>query len=385
MAFLFAVVFVDALGFGLVLPLLPAYLPSVALPGLAAGGVVSLFSLLQFLGLPVLGVLSDRIGRRPVLLAGLVGTAGAYALLALARSPLGVFAGIALGGLLSGTISTAQAVVADIADGSRRARLLGVLGVGYGAGITVGPLVAAVASSVGPWAAPAAASLLAIANAAVGAITFHESLAPSRRDLRALRALDLVPVAAIARPLARPGLRFLYGAVLLVNASLMAVVGTASVYTARRFGWGGRENGILFAALGAIGAVAQIGLLPLLERHLGDRRHLPGALAAAALALAAVPSIAAGWLLYPALGLFAAGIGVAIPALTAMVSGLAGEDSKGTALAGMNALVSIAFVVSPLVAGALAGASPAAPWIFAAAAAAAAAALTIRGRAAGAR
>jgi DHA1 family tetracycline resistance protein-like MFS transporter len=378
MAFLLVTVFVDTLGFGLILPLLPSFFPEAGRQGIAAGSAVSLFSALQFIGLPVLGVLSDRLGRKPVLLAGLLGSCAGYVLLAVSRTPGLVYAGIAVGGLASGTIFTAQAAIADTSVEPARTRLLGVLSLGYGAGVTIGPLMGAVLARAGTHTPPAIAAVLALANAAFGAFTFSESLLPSRRSARTLSARDLLPGAALARTVRQVSLRAVYASVFLVNMSLITVLATVPVYAGSRFSWSGSETGVLFGFLGVCAVATQVVILPFAQRRLGERVFLPAGLAAAAVAVAVVPPLRAGWALFPCLCVYAVCIGVAIPTLTGRVSRGAPPGGSGSAIAGMNAVISVSFIVTPFCAGFLSSFLHAgAPWLLAGSAAIAAAAVIL--------
>ncbi len=378
--FLCITVFVDQLGFGMVLPLLPVYLSSMPVPAHAVSAAVSLYSLMQFLGLPVLGTISDRRGRKPVLLACLAATAAAYALLSLARTPGLVYAAIGMGGLAAGSSSVAQAAAAESSDGQARVRALGLLSIAFGAGITIGPAAGGLLGHTKSWLPVALAAALALLNAGFGSVALKGTAARPRSEPAGGRRL--LPVAALVPALRADRLRPLYAAVCLLNIALIVVPTTTAVYASARFGWNAGDTGVLFAVLAALAVAAQALLLPLLHARFSERALVSFALPAAALSAALVAVADRGILLYPLLGVFSVSAGIAIPCLTAQVSGSAAKGRLGEAIAGMNAVVSLAMIAGPLLAGLVAGSlGSAAPWWMAGFASITAAALFIHSQA----
>jgi MFS family permease len=214
-AFLFVAVFVDMLGYGLVVPLLPFYAGGLAGGALLVGTLGSLYAAMQFFGGPFLAGLSDRTGRRPVLVVCLLGASLAYALLGLAETLALVVAAVALAGAAGGTQATAQAFVADSTPPEGRAKGLGIIGAAFGLGLMAGPLLGGLLSLHSLQAPAFAASGFALLNAGFGLIFLPESLPEDRRSRLPLLRLD--PFSGILGALRMGGTGHLLLAVLLIN------------------------------------------------------------------------------------------------------------------------------------------------------------------------
>ena len=189
-AILFVTVFVDMLGYGLVVPLLPFYAGGLATGALLVGTLGSLYAAMQFFGGPFLAGLSDRTGRRPVLVVCLLGASLAYALLGLAETLALVVVAVALAGAAGGSQATAQAFVADSTPPEDRAGGLGLIGAAFGLGLIAGPLLGGLLSLHSLSAPALAASALALLNAAFGFFVLPESLPEDRRSRTPLLRLD---------------------------------------------------------------------------------------------------------------------------------------------------------------------------------------------------
>ncbi|CAA9399755.1 MAG: Uncharacterized MFS-type transporter [uncultured Rubrobacteraceae bacterium] len=349
-AFLFVTVFVDMLGYGLVVPLLPFYAGGLANGALLVGTLGSLYAAMQFFGGPFLAGLSDRTGRRPVLVACLLGASLAYALLGLAETLALVVVAIALAGAAGGTQATAQAFIADSTPPEDRARGLGIIGAAFGLGLMAGPLLGGLLSLYSLQAPALAASGLALANAAFGLLVLPESLPERRRSRTPLLRMD--PVSGLVRTIRMGGTGTLLLAVLLLNLAFAGLLTNFPLFSGARFGWGPSENAFFFAFVGA-GAVLTQGLLVgRMQRRFGEPALALGGLAATALCLALVGASPSGWMLYPVVGALAVGAGLAIPALTALLSRRAPAGEQGRLMGGVQAVLSLALISGPLVAGA---------------------------------
>src|SRR5919107_5664145 len=217
LAFLFVTVFVDMVGYGIVIPLLPFYVQQYA-PGAVLIGVLgALYAAMQFFGGPFLGGLSDRVGRRPVLLLCLFGTSLAYLLLGLAdKLPL-LVAAVTLAGGASGTLATAQAYIVDSTEPAHRASGLGLIGAAFGLGLIVGPVLGGLLSLVSLGAPAFAASALALVNVALGLLILPESLPSMRRTSTPI--LRLNPFTQLGSMLGMDSIRALLLAVFFLNLS----------------------------------------------------------------------------------------------------------------------------------------------------------------------
>ncbi len=349
-AFLFVTVFVDMLGYGLVVPLLPFYAGGLANGALLVGTLGSLYAAAQFFGGPFLAGLSDRVGRRPVLVACLLGASLAYGLLGLAETLIFVVAAVALAGAAGGTQATAQAFIADSTQPEDRARGLGLIGAAFGLGLMAGPLLGGFLSLHSLHAPALAASGLALANAAFGLFVLPESLPEGRRFRAPLLRLD--PFSGLVRTLRMGGTGPLLLAVLFLNLAFAGLLTNFPLFSGARFGWGASENAFLFAFVGGCAVLTQGLLVGRMQKRFGEPVLALGGLITTALCLALVGASTSGWMLYPVLGALAVGAGLAIPALTTLLSRRAPDEEQGRLMGGVQAVLSLALISGPLMAGA---------------------------------
>lgn len=211
LAFLFITVFVDMMGYGIVIPLLPFYAQQFAPRAVLIGLLGSLYAAMQFFGGPFLGGLSDRAGRRPVLLLCLFGTSFAYLLLAVSDTLLLLVVAVALAGVAGGTLATAQAYIADSTSPEDRARGLGLIGAAFGLGLIAGPVLGGLLSIFSLSVPAFAASVLALGNVAFGFFVLPESLPVVRRT--STPNLYLNPISQLGGVLRMGGIRTLLLAV----------------------------------------------------------------------------------------------------------------------------------------------------------------------------
>lgn len=348
---LMGTVFVDIVGFGIVIPLLPLYAQRFGAGPIAVAWLLAVYSLMQFLFAPVWGRWSDRRGRRPVLLLGLFGSALSYLLCGAAGSVAALMVARALAGLTGATVGVAQAYVADVTPARERARGMGLIGAAFGIGFVVGPALGGALAGYGPAVPMFAAGGLALANALVALRTLPESLPPERRSRGAT-----LSVPARLRTLLAPGLpggvRALFAASFLVTVAFAATEATLSLWAHHRLGFTPRAVALLFAYLGIVSALAQGGLTGWATRRWGERPIALVGIVLLAAGLGALPLAGSTAGLGAALALLAAGQGTAGPSLTALISRAAGADAQGHLLGVAQSLGALARVAGPLAGGA---------------------------------
>jgi DHA1 family tetracycline resistance protein-like MFS transporter len=349
LVFLFITVFVDMVGYGLVIPLLPFYTRQHAAGAALVGLLGSLYAVMQFVGGPFLGGLSDRVGRRPVLILCLLGVSLAYLLLGLAQTLVLLFAAVALAGAASGTLATAQAYIADSTPPERRARGLGIIGAAFGLGLMAGPALGGLLSLYSLHTPAFAASALALGNATFGLLILPESLPPKRRTPTPL--LGLNPVSQLRGVLGMGGIHGLLLTVFLLNLSFAGLLVNFPLFSNARFGWGATANGLFFAFVGVCAVITQGVLIGRLQPRLGDERLLLVGLSLMALNLVLVAFVPFGFLLYPVVGVLALGAGLAIPALTALISRRVSGREQGRLMGGLQAILSLTLIAGPVIAG----------------------------------
>ena len=349
LVFLFVTVFVDMIGYGIVVPLLPFYVQQQAPGAVLVGLLGSLYAAMQFVGGPFLGGLSDRAGRRPVLLFCLLGTSLAYLLLGLSDTLLLLVAAVVLAGGASGTLATAQAYIADSTSAGDRTRGLGLIGAAFGLGLIAGPVLGGLLSLYSLGAPVLAASALALCNVAFGFFVLPESLPLMRRTSTPI--LRLNPISQLGDVLRMGGIRTLLLAVFLLNLSFAGLLTNFPLFSNARFGWDATSNAFFFAFVGVCAVLTQGVLLGRLHPRLGEKRLLLGGLALMSVNLGLMALVPLGPLLYPVVGVLAVGTSLAIPSLTALISHRVSESEQGKVMGGQQAILSLALILGPVISG----------------------------------
>lgn len=361
---LFVTVFMDLVGFGIVLPLLPVYARHWGASALTNGLLLAVYSLMQFLFAPAWGHLSDRAGRRPILLISLGGSVLGYALFGLAglwhSIPL-LFLSRLLSGVMGANIAVAQAVIADTTSARDRAHGMGLIGAAFGLGFILGPVFAAVLVRFGDAGPGVGAAAICAVNFLLALRGLPETLAPEHRH-GARRGEGHVAVLTHAARM--PGVRGLLAMFLMFTVAQAIWESVLPVFGAMRFGWDEREIAHLFIFVGILAAVMQGWLVRRLRRFAGEATLLHWGAAAAALAfavLALTPRVAVH---LGALALLAFAIGACNPSMLALLSRRAGPSEQGRLLGVSQSLASLGRVIGPLLGyglihGAEAGALPA--------------------------
>ena len=331
----------DLVGFGIVLPILPLYAQRYGASPAMIGALVASFSFAQLVCAPLLGRLSDRIGRRPVLLLSLVGTAVGSLLTGLAPGLALLFVGRLLDGASGASVSVAQAAVVDVAAPEERARLLGLLSAAFGVGFVVGPALGALAALGGP----RLPFLLAAAVAALNALRAHRHLPETRRP-----QAGVVPPAPSARRRRRTGplLLVMFASV----AAFAAFEATFALYGEARLGFTIGSTGAVFAFAGVVVALSSGGLVHPAVARFGNGGTLRLALLLNVLGLG-VLALASTWTAtITGLAVLAVGQGLVAPTLAALVADRTEERRRGGALGIQQAAGGLARIAGPLLGGA---------------------------------
>jgi MFS family permease len=348
--FIFITVFVDLLGYGMVIPLLPFYVTRQSGGAAVAGALGSLYALMQLLSGPVLGALSDAYGRRPVLLVCLLGTACAYLLLGLANSLTMIFVAVMVDGITGGNLTTAQAYIADVTAPEERARGLGLVGAAFGLGLMTGPALGGLLSLYGLWAPAFVACAIALSNVLFGLFVLSESLPPERRTA-APTWPRLNSVAQLIGLFRLAPIRVLMVTLFTLNLAFAGLQTNFPLYSHARFGWDAVRNGIFFAYVGVCAVLIQGVLLGRLQPRFGEARLVVSGLALMAIGLAGLAVAPWDWTLYPIVGLVALGTGLSIPSLTSLISRRVAASEQGRVMGGTQALLSLTMILGPTMAG----------------------------------
>lgn len=359
---IFLIVLVDVLGLTIVIPLLAIYAEHFGASATVASLLMPTFAVCQLIGGPILGRLSDRHGRRPLLLLSQIGTLIGFVMMAEASALWMVFVGRALDGATAGNLTIAQAYIADHTPPERRARAFGLIGIAFGAGFLIGPAVTAWLSGYG-YSAPfwAAAGLSAMSIAGTYFLLPREA-PPAVPDATAVlpggKRLGVLDWGLYATYFERPALRGVLLQFLAYMFAFTLFTGGFALFAERHLLWDGhfftpREIGFTFAAAGLVGLVVQGGLIGRLVSRFGEHR----------VAVAGFATLAAGYVvlgLAETLGLLAVstvlsafGGSVVRPTLTSLVTQLASRHEQGVVLGLTQSLSSIAAITAPPLAGLL--------------------------------
>lgn len=384
--FLQATAFLSAVGTGLVAPVIPflaaRFDGDPAHVASAVGLLSASYSLCAFFSAPALGALSDAIGRRPVLLLSLVGSAAGHALFGFADALPLLFLGRVIDGITAGNVATLFAYLGDASPAEQRARYFGRVGAMFGAGLIAGPALGGLALKLGLSAPFFLAAILTALNAAGSYVFLTESLDPEHRA-RAVPWRRLNPFSQLAGLLRLEHLRPLLAVGVLCTAAFVALQATFALLAKDRLGWGADAVSFTVIAVGVTDVCVQGILLERLAKRLGDSRVLALGLALVGLALvtmALVATLPAEPAFIAAIVAFAGGEGLITTSFSALLSRLAGPAAQGQAQGGNQALQELAYVIVPLVATQLYAQAGAGAPFWAAAVAAALAGMLLRTR-----
>ena len=351
---IFVTVFIDLIGFGMVIPLLPYYAntdPFNATPR-DIGFLVAAYSLMQFFFSPVLGRLSDRYGRRPILFISILGSALGYFVIGFANTLFLVFLGRIIGGITGGNISTAQAYIADVTSKKDRAKGMGLFGAAFGLGFILGPAIAGILSKYGVHVPFFFAAALSLANAIALYFILPESLKASARSHLPERKNRILELFESLKDKEFREINLVY--FLLVTAFSIMTYGFV-LYTAYRFEYTPEQNGYLFAFVGLIAILAQGILFGRLVKRFGEANLIVVGCLMMVVSLFAVPLVGprSGGLIGLLVGTAILSIGnsIASPGLTSLASKTADEHEQGRALGIMQSAASLARAIGPIIGG----------------------------------
>lgn len=348
--FIFVTLVIEAMGFGIVMPVLPEvirkFVAGEASVATTYGYFIAVFALLQFLCAPIMGRLSDKFGRRPVLLTALAGTGIDYLFMAFAPSLLLLFVGRFISGICGASYTVVTAYLADVSDDSNRAKNFGLMGAGFGLGFILGPALGGLVASHGLIYPFIAAAILNLSNFLFGFFILPESLAPSLR--RNFSARDLNPFKSLKMVLSMPTISLLVIAHIFLALAGQTHPSMWAIYTEFRFAWTPAQVGMSLAAVGLFSVLAQGGLTGILVKHLGERRLALWGSLGEVVTFAGYGLATTGWVLYPILAL-ASVFSAAQPALQSLISREVPPDRQGELQGALMSLMSLMGVINPLI------------------------------------
>jgi DHA1 family tetracycline resistance protein-like MFS transporter len=340
----FLIVFMDLVGFGIVSPILPLYAEEYGPSPVVFGLLMASFSIMQFVAAPILGRLSDRVGRRPVLLVSLLGSALGYVLFGIAGSLGVLFASRIIDGISGGNISTAQAVIADITGPEDRAKGMGIIGAAFGLGFILGPAIGALLVTVATWLPGIGAAVASLVAFVLVLTRLPETLDTDTRREARRHPLNL---GSLAETLSHP----LVGlCLLMVFFTIFAFANfetTFAQFAKLRFAYSTSTIAWLFVYAGVLGAIVQGGLVGKLAKRFGEVRLIIAGTLLSFLALGLLPYAPTRGPLLVILAVLALGQGIAHPSLSAFTSKQVAPDEVGGVMGVYQGMSSLARIIGP--------------------------------------
>ncbi len=349
--FIFITLLVDVMGWGLIIPVMPeliAQLKQIPINEASAYGgfLLSAYAITQFLFAPVIGNLSDRFGRRPVLLGSLLGFGVDYIILALAQSYPLLFAGRVIAGITGASFTTASAYIADISTPETRAKNFGMIGAAFGLGFIIGPALGGLLAGWGIRAPFYAAAALCLLNALYGYFVLPESLSrENRRKFEWKRANPFGSLQFLRRTPAISGLAVCF---FLIYLAAQAVQGNWNFFTIYRFHWSEGMVGLSLAVVGVLVGLVQAGLTRVVNPKLGNVKSIYLGLFLYTIGLVLFAFATEGWMMFVFLVPYCVG-GIAGPALQATLAGHVPPNEQGELQGALTSLMSLTTIIGPLI------------------------------------
>ncbi len=344
---IFITVFIDLIGFGIVIPVLPLYAQKFGASETVIGLLLAIYSVMQFVFAPILGKLSDKVGRRPVLLVSLIGTSIGFLTMGLAGTLWLLFVARIIDGITGGNISTAQAYIADVTPPEERSKSMGLIGAAFGLGFIFGPFIGGVLSKVSLAAPFYFAAGLAAANALALYFLLPESLSAENRTLAAGRA----SIQQVFKESGSWQLGAVFATYFFATIAFAMLTATYALFTAERFHLDEAHNGYIFASQGVIGVIIQGGLLGRLIKMVGEKTLTIIGTALMAASMFAIPlSDGIKTLLITSAGI-AVGNSFVTPVLNGLASKYVNAAWQGRVLGALQSAASLARIIGPALGG----------------------------------
>jgi DHA1 family tetracycline resistance protein-like MFS transporter len=334
-------IFVNLVGFGIIIPLLPFYAERFQASPLVVGLLFAIFSLCQLVASPILGDWSDRYGRRPILVLSLAGTVVSFVMLALAGNITMLFLARIVDGLSGGNISTARAYVADITEPKDRAHAYGLIGMAFGLGFIIGPALSGVLAGYSITAPIWAAAAITLVAALMAWFWLPETV-------HRAQAGTGMPFRNLAEMMQRVGLRRVLVIDFIYWFAFSIFQTTFALFAAARFGFDAAETGYVFAGFGVLGAVIQGGFIRPLARRMGDKPLFMAGLVCGGAGLVASAFSFSVPIFLLSLVPLAFGIGFGHPTISALVSRAAHGEEQGRVQGAASAMESLGRTVGPV-------------------------------------
>jgi len=350
LAFIFITLLIDVTGFGIIIPVFPKLIAelmhgTISEASQYSGWLMFAFAIMQFIFSPIMGNLSDKYGRRPVLLFSLFGFGIDYLFLALAPTIGWLFLGRVIAGITGASMTTATAYIADISPPEKRAQNFGLVGAAFGLGFIIGPAIGGLLGSYGSRVPFFVAAGLTLCNWLYGYFILPESLPQEKR--RSFDWKRANPAGSLLHLRKYPVISGLIGALVLVYIAGHAVQSNWSFYTIEKFGWGPDTIGYSLAVVGVLIAVVQGWLIRIITPKIGSKNSVYYGLAFNSIGFILFAFATQGWMMFVFLVPFCLG-GICGPALQSIMSNQVPENEQGELQGALTSLMSVTMIIGPL-------------------------------------
>lgn len=348
--FILVTVLLDTIGFGIIIPVMPDLIMSLTGKDLGAaapmnGLLMALYALTQFVCAPIFGNLSDRYGRRPVLLLSLLAFSLDYLMMGLAPTFAWLFVGRALAGVFGATFGPANAYIADISPPEKRAANFGLIGAAWGVGFMLGPAFGGLLGEIGPRVPFFAAAAIALINVIYGYFVLPESLAMEKR--RPFKLSRANPLGALIQIKQYPVVFGLFGVVLLYQIAHDVNPTVWTFFVKERFDWRSYEIGLSLTFVGVMSIIVQAGLIRAVIPRIGEAATAYVGLILFAIGFLGIAFVTEGWMVYVCIVPFSLG-GLAMPAIRGIMSNRIPDNAQGELQAALTCLMSLTAIGTPI-------------------------------------
>lgn len=349
LGFIFITLLLDVIGFGIIIPVMPVLIEELIHGDLSAasrwgGWLTFAFAFMQFLCAPILGNLSDRYGRRPVLLFSLFGFGIDYILIAVAPTIGWLFVGRIIAGITGASFTTATAYIADISAPAERAKNFGMIGAAFGLGFIIGPVIGGLLGSMGSRVPFIAAAVLSLLNWLYGYFVLPESLDKANR--RSFTWKRANPIGSLMHLRKYPALSGLIISLMLIYIAVHSVQSTWAFFNMEKFKWDERMVGISLGVVGLLVGLVQGGLIRIVNPRLGNEKSIYIGLAFYSLGLVLFAFASQSWMMFAFLIPYCLG-GICGPALQAVISNHVPSNEQGELQGALTSLMSVTTIIGP--------------------------------------
>ncbi|MCX6173867.1 MAG: MFS transporter [Ignavibacteriales bacterium] len=344
---IFLTIFIDLMGFGILIPILPTFASKeLGISNFGIGSVVAAYSLMQFIFNPIMGKLSDKIGRRPVILVTQLMTAISYLIFAFSNSFLLLFFSRMLAGLGGSNIGVAQAYIADITTKEERAKGMGIIGAAFGLGFVFGPVIGAYLAKYGYHVAGLGSAFFTLSAFSFAFFRLPESLKEKKNDEKI--KIKIFDFTFAKQVLTNPSISFLIILLFLIIFSIANVFGTFAILGYKFYHFTDQQNGMLFGIVGLVGAIVQAGLIRLISQKLKDKTIVLIGIFFMIIGLGFLPYGGNFSGVAIVISIMAVGTGILQPIIPSMISKYSPEIQQGAVLGFSQSISALARVLGPL-------------------------------------